>query len=169
MNKDKIITFFIIVLVTATSVFAEPMEVKNHSFEYYNDGVPVGDIGALFSCTPDYWQWGSGSVGSNGVEWPESDGYVCAALNGEESIYQLLDYTIAPGDEYTLIFDAFYLWSGGTWDCTFQGRLYYDDAGERVVIDYVEDNFTVYDNTWYLDYTLYVNIPSDSPSVGKQR
>ena len=167
MTNTKIMIFILSLLALATcQVYAEPIEVPNHSFEYA-DGELVGDIGQLFSCTPDYWEWGSGEVGANGVEWPESDGYVCAALNAEESIYQLLDHTIAAGDEYTLVFDAFYLWSGSTYDCTFEGRLYYDDNGERVVMDYYGDQHTeAY--VWFYDCTLYINVEASSPAVGKQ-
>jgi hypothetical protein len=164
MDKKRILIFIVFLLVVSTAVYAEPMEVLNPSFEYLN-GVPVTIKTMGF--TPDDWTFASG-CDDDGIEAPSSEGDVCVAVGGEDSVYQLLEYTIAPGDEYTLTFDTYFLWSETTWDCTFQGRLYYDDIGERVVIDYVEGNLIGYDYTWHTDYTVYTNIPSDSPAIGKQ-
>lgn len=168
MDKKRILIFIVFLLVVPAAVYAEPMEVLNPSFSYYNDGVLV--TGKTMGYTPDDWTFASG-CDDDGIEAPSSEGeYGCAAVGGEDSIYQLLEYTIAPGDEYTLMFDTYFLWAEPptAWDCTFEGRLYYDDGGERAVIDYVEGNLTGYDAIWYTDNTLYTNVPSDSPAIGKQ-
>jgi hypothetical protein len=164
MDKKRILIFIVFLLVAAPALRAEPMDVLNPSFEYLG-GMPV--TVKTMDVTPDDWTFASG-CDDDGIEAPSSEGDVCAAVGGEDSIYQLLDYTVTAGDEYTLTFDTYFLWSESTWDCTFEGRLYYDDGGERKVIDYVEGNLIGYDYTWHTDYSVYTNIPSDSPAIGKQ-
>ena len=149
---------------SGTTNDASALTVQNYSFEYV-DGQPI--LEKQMGVTPDYWAF----VNANwdGVEWPSSEGEVSAAVVGNNSIYQTLDHTIAEGDAYTLKFDAYYLWSDSTWDCTFQGALYYEDGGSRVVIDYVEDRFSagMPDETWHLDYTVNTTITAGHPAIGK--
>ena len=152
--------------LTVSAVMAEPIEVLNHSFEYLNGEdltLKVMDSGV------DDWEFATGPDG-NGIEDPSSDGDVCVAIGGVDSVFQLLDHTIAPGDEYTLTFDAFYLWSSAAWDATFEGRLYYDDNGSREVLDYAENNFStgMPDWAWHYDYTVNTTVPLGSPAIGKQ-
>ena len=146
MKKLKYVIFVVATLfvVAPQAVLAEPIEVLNPSFEYVGgQNINVKTMGT----SPDHWTGADGveATGTSGVEGePESD-WVCAAVytwqTTEGSVYQLTDYTIGAGDEYTLTFDAYYLWasSPATWECTYQGRLYYDDGGARTVIDYIEE------------------------------
>jgi hypothetical protein len=163
--KKSIIIFILAAMIFAVSqVLAEPIEVLNYSFEYV-DGELVKT--KTMGVTPDYWEWGVNGWEA-GIEAPSSDGLVCAAIGSEDSLYQLLDHVIMGGDEYTLTFDAYYLWSDTpTYDCTFQGQLYYDDDGQRVVLDYVEDHFDVYDQIWH-EYNVITTIAQDSPAIGRQ-
>jgi hypothetical protein len=62
---------------------------------------------------------------------------------------------------------VYYLWSGGAWGATWRAMIVYDDDGERIPIDYMEE----YNNdgyTWYYDYTFTTTVPSGSPAIGKQ-
>jgi hypothetical protein len=168
MTKTKIMIFIMSALACAAcQVSAEPMEVLNHSFEFLNGEQVVAKI--VPSDAPDYWNWGIGS--GCGIEGRSSDGLVCACVAAYDSIYQLLDHEVAEGDEYTLKFDAFYLWSTKGWETTYHGRLYYDDEGERVPIDYFEETIILEDlnvEEWYLDRTLNVSIESGNPAIGKK-
>ncbi len=147
---------------------AEPMEVLNHRFEYYNGEIVTTKT---MGVAPDDWEYADGS--GNGIEAGTStvDGEpFCVVLAGVDSIYQLVDHTIAPGDEYTLTFDARYWWSSGAWEATYECRLYYDDNGSREIIDSVgessPDDFAA--QTWLLDKTLNTTIPPGSPAIGRQ-
>lgn len=153
--------------LTALAAMAEPIDVTNHSFEYLN-GVLVGS--KTMGVTPDGWQFADGTPGGirGGIENGSSDaGSVCLVIGGVDSVHQLLDYTIAPGDEYTLTFDAKYQWSSSVWDATFEGRLYYDDDGSREVLASVSGT-GVHDGSWHLDYTVNTTVPLGSPAIGKQ-
>lgn len=163
--KVYIVIYILIVssFLSISAMFAEPITVLNPSFEYVN-GQPV--TVKTMGVTPDDWTFTSGND-NDGIEDPSSDGEVCVAVGTTDSVYQLLDHTIAAGDEYTLTFDTYFLWGAPNWECTFQGRLYYDDAGNREVIDYVEDGLPA-DWTWHTDYTMTVAIPSGSPAVGNK-
>ena len=165
---QRTVVFIAVVLIFATSqILAEPIEVLNYSFEYV-DGKLV--TGKNMGETPDYWEWGVNGWDA-GIETPSSEGEVCVAIGNIDSIYQLLDHVVMGGDEYTLTFDACYIWSDKTppvYDCTFQGQLfYYNDVGDRVVLDYVEDHFDFFDQIWY-EKTLTTTIAQDSPAIGRQ-
>ena len=155
---------WVIACLIVMSVHAEPIEVLNPSFEYVG-GVPVGV--KTMGVEPDNWSFGNGMPTGGGIEDPSSDGAVCVAVYNTDSIDQLTDHTILEG-EYNLSFDAYYLWaSGAPYDCTFQGRLYYDVGGSRTVIDYVEDNLSGYDQTWH-SYELSTTIPAGHAAIGNK-
>jgi hypothetical protein len=170
----KFVTFALLLLfLAAVNVDATPVSVQNHSFETGNGGVPY--VVKTIPADPDFWSWGTGAGGGangqDGIEAPSSDGDVCAAVNGVDSVFQLTSHVVAEGDIYTLQFDAYYLWAsawnGTPYDATIQGRLYYDDGGTRTVIDYIEDNLTdAY--VWHYDYTLPTNIGAGNPAIGNQ-
>jgi len=153
---------------------AEPIEVLNPSFEY-SGGVDQ-DVKDMTK-KPDDWDFNNGWPGGGGIENPASSGvegepeadWVCVAVYNTDSIYQLLDHTIVEGVEYNLSFDAYYLWAsaGAPYDCTLQGRLYYDDSGSRTVIDYVEDNLSGHDQTWH-SYALSTTIPPGHTAIGNK-
>lgn len=160
----------VIACLMVIPALAEPIEVLNPSFEYVG-GVPVGV--KTMGVEPDDWSFGNGMPTGGGIENPSSDGDVCVAVYNVDSIYQLTDHTIADGDEYLLSFDAYYLWASGgaAWDCSFQGRLYYDDSGSRSVIDFAEYNLTLpggADWTWRNDYTLTTTIPPGHAAIGNK-
>jgi len=148
------------------SVHAEPIEVLNPSFEYVG-GVPVGV--KTMGVEPDDWSFGNGMPTGGGIENPSSDGDVCVAVNNLDSVFQLTEHTISAGDEYILKFDSYFLWSNDIYDCTFQGRLYYDNGGSRTVIDNVEAHFStgMPDWTWH-EYTLTTTIPVGHAAIGNK-
>ena len=149
----------VIALIPTSQANAVQITVPNHSFEYVG-GVPV--IVKTMGVTPDNWTFASGNDG-DGIENPSTDGEVCVAVTGVDSVYQTLSHTIVADTIYTLKFDAYYLWSTGTWDCTFRGALYYRDGNSRTVIGYVEDRFSAGMPawSWHPNYTLEVTIPSN--------
>lgn len=150
---------------SATTNEAGNLPVFNHSFEYVN-GQPA--MTKEFPAdSVDYWTLASN--GDYGIEDPSTDGEYCLAIGGVNSVYQTLQHTIAEGD-YTLLFDAFYLWSTGTWDCTFVGRLYYQDGGSRVTIGTIQDTFSagMPDWAWHYNYTVTTTITAGHPAIGKQ-
>ncbi len=151
--------------ITTAVVLGDPIAVLNPSFEYVG-GVPVGV--KTMGVEPDDWSFGNGMPTGGGIENPSSDGDVCVAVYNVDSIYQLLDHNILSSDEYTLEFDTYYIWAsaGASYDCTFQGQLYYDDSGSRTVIDYIEANLTD-SGVWHYDYTLNTTIPSGHAAIGK--
>jgi hypothetical protein len=173
MKQLKYVIFVVATLfvVAPQVVFAEPIEVLNPSFEY-SDGEDI-DIKTMGIC-PDDWTYDPvGCIGleaeqTSGIEGEPVEDGVCVALYGVESIYQTTDYTIGAGDEYTLLFDAFWLWAGGT-EVTYQGQLYYDDAGSHELLGYVEESITGgMDWVWHTDITLNVTVPLGSPAIGKK-
>ena len=85
MNKKRILIFIFIMFIATATLYAEPMEVLNHSFEYVN-GELIGEK-RVPSIPPDYWEWGKGAQSGNGFEAAHSDGLVCAC------IYSCLLYT----------------------------------------------------------------------------
>ena len=97
MKVYRIIYIFMVCFLWVSVVFAEPITVLNPSFEYVN-GQPV--TVKTMGVTPDDWTFASGND-NDGIEGPSSDGEVCVAVGTTDSVYQLLDYTIAAGDEYT--------------------------------------------------------------------
>jgi hypothetical protein len=154
------------------SAHAELIEVLNWSFEYTDGGqerdikTPEGQTQIL-----DDWSGGESMVegtGTSGAPGDIEDDYVCGVVYAVDSLYQLTDYTITEGDEYTLMFDAYWLWQGGT-SVTFEGQLYYDDAGSRELIDSVEGSLADGpDWVWHTDYTLNTTILAGSPAIGKK-
>ena len=156
------------------AVFADPINVLNPSFEYSGD--EDIDVKTMGIC-PDDWTYdpvaciGLEAEQTTGIPGEPVEDGVCVALYGVESIFQTTDHTIGPGDEYTLMFDAFWLWQGGT-EVTYQGQLYYDDAGNRELLDpcsYVEESITGgMDWVWHTDITLNVTVPLGSPAIGKK-
>lgn len=149
-----------------STVTAEPMEVRNFSFEFLNGEDLTGKI---MGTAPDDWTFVEGGAG--GIENPQSEGDVCVAVGGGAGgVFQLLDHTINPGDEYTLTFDAYYLWSSGAYNATYEGRLYYDDNGTREVLASIEDSIVLAANDWTWRYDKVVNttVQLGSPAIGKQ-
>lgn len=161
-----VIVFSLGVGFFSLDVFAAPITVLNHSFELVGGG-PIGV--KSMGVEPDDWSFGNGMPTGSGIEAPSSDGAVCVAIYNIDSVYQLTGHTITEGDAYTLKYDSYFLWAGtgDPWDCTSQGRLYYDNGGSRTVIDQVEYNTTV-GYAWYYDHTLTTTIPSGHAAIGNQ-
>jgi hypothetical protein len=166
--KKTFLSGVLLCILVAVSANAGPITVDNHSFEY-SGGVPI--TVKTMGIKPDNWDFGNGMPTGGGIEAPSSDGEVCVAVYNVDSVYQLTNHTIADGDEYTLTFDAYYLWaSGAPYDCTFRGQLYYDNGGSRTVIDYVEANLStgMPDWIWHYDYTLTTAIPGGHAAIGEK-
>ena len=119
--------------------------------------------------TPDNWTFISGND-NDGIENPSTDGEVCVAIGSDDGIYQTFDYFIQANETYRLTFDVRYLWSGGAYNCTFTGKLYYFDNGSRNLLSYIQDTYSegMPDWSWHENYTVSVNVPAESDAVGKQ-
>ena len=157
----------IVLQLMTLSVIAEPIEVLNPKFEIFNGQIlTTKTMGQGI----DDWTWDQGSNGGYENGTTDDGAPFCLVIGGAGSIYQLLDHTIAPGDDYTLTFDVRHQWSGGTWATTYQSRLYYDDNGSRQVIGSFgqssPDDFPL--GQWQYDTTVNAVIPAGSPAVGKQ-
>jgi hypothetical protein len=161
--KVKTVTCFLVAFFLLTGLaFAEPVTVLNPSFEYV-DGELI--LWYTMGVTPDYWTFASGND-NDGVEDPSTDGDVCVAIGETDSVYQLLEHKIYPGDEYALLFDAYYIWSGGGQTSLYEGILYYDNNGSRVPIASAGGMGALY--MWILDKEVIATIPSGSPAMGKR-
>jgi hypothetical protein len=109
--------------------------VENHSFE-----LPPGGKQPLV--VPTYWTVDGSDFG---IEILATDGSQCAYLGKDNSIFQLLNHTIAEGDQYILTFDAVKTWpQSGT--VNYEGWLYYDDNGTPTEIASIADSDS--DITW---------------------
>ena len=139
---------------------AESITVLNPSFEYVDGELILWWTDGVI---PDYWTFAT-TEAPYGVEDPSTDGFVCVYVGEENSVYQLLDRKIYPGDEYVLKFDAQHVWSGGGQGGTYEGILYYDYDGSRIPIDSVGGLGILY--TW-INEELVVTIPSSSPAMSK--
>ncbi len=138
-----------------------PIPIANHSFEAPPGGKQVGTV-------PTGWTIEGSDYGIEGIY---SDGLQSAFLGFGGSIFQLLDYTVAANDQYTLTFDALKTWPpDGT--ATYEGWLYYDDNGVIVKIASVEgsDSEVSYPETpaTWTEYTLSYTVKPDDPFVGKK-
>ena len=118
--------------------------VENHSFE-----LPAGGKQQLV--VPTYWTVDGSDFG---IEILATDGSQCAYLGKNCSLYQLLNHTIAEGDQYLLTFDAVKTWpQSGT--VNYEGWLYYDDNGTPTEITSIAGSDS--DRSWdeyQLSYTV---------------
>lgn len=160
MKVKNVICFLIAFFMLCGLAFAEPITVLNPSFEYVD-----GELILVWTdyVIPDYWTFAT-SEEPYGVEDPSTDGYVCVYVGETNSVYQLLDHKIYPGDEYVLKFDAQHVWSGGGQGGTYEGILYYNDNGSRIPIDSASALGILY---FWAHEELVVAIPSGSPTAGK--
>ena len=129
MKKKNLFCFLIVLFLFGCIALGEPIEVPNYSFEYDENGEQVPGWSSGLEGTPQYWTYLSG-CDDDTWEDASTDGIVSAAIGGTDTLYQLLDHKVYPGDEYLLRFDMYYAWAeGGIYDGTYQGILYYDDEG----------------------------------------
>ena len=160
MSVKSLMCFLIVLSGLNALAAAEPIEVLNPSFEYVDGELILEWTNYV---VPDYWTFAT-AEDPYGIEDPSTDGYVCVYVGEENSVFQLLDHKIYPGDEYVLKFDVQHVWSGGGQGGTYEGILYYEDNGSRIPIDSVGGLGML--SLWNHE-ELVVSIPSGSPATDK--
>jgi hypothetical protein len=148
---------------------AESITIENPSFE---DPYQVKTQPGL----PTGWSL-DGNAGGCGLEVGAFDGNVCmfvdASSSGNSTVFQLTDHTITAGDEYTLTFNAKFTWNSGFWPGSYEGGLYYDDAGTREMLGTAGNSFASGgygegESYSWIEYTVVVPIGLGSPAIGKK-
>ena len=149
MRRINVILFLVMLCLFVHGLNAESIYVENHSFEEPGTFKTHGwdeDDGAYFidqdnnnigPAEVDGWE-SDGEVIDSGVAF-ENDKTIDDVLDGvwygflmgdDPPVWQLTDHTIAAGEVFTLLFDAYEEYDGPE----VKANLYYDDNGTRVVV-----------------------------------
>lgn len=131
----RVVCIIALLVAIASPGLASIITVKNYSFEQPGSGKIVGWDNAG-SDIPG-WNSDTAATGS-GLEsdWPgSSDGtWAGFVMNGDPSVYNLTDYVIQAGDQFTLQVDAQDNWSA-TPPGLLKIDLFFDDNGGRSILE----------------------------------